>query len=270
MSHRPAPRKLLTALLIAAVAAAPWVMLPARTAAAQDLGPLDKPVSPELVKRLEKISRAGLNETPHFQSAPLKTVQDDQAGTDGAPLVLYVGADYCPFCAALRWPLAIALMRFGDLRGLLYMRSSGRDVFPNTATFSFSKTQLSSGLLRFQTVEIEDRDGKPLQKPTDAQLKTFMRFDIQPYTQYPGAIPFLDLGGRYLAIGSPFSPDSLQGLDWQQIVQQLERGGNPAWQDIMGEADILTAAMCTLTRQQPNGVCMAPAVKAAAGHLPHE
>jgi hypothetical protein len=269
MSYRPALPKLLGVLLFAALGAAPWSMFPARTAAAQDLGPLGKAVPTELVERLEKISRAGLSETPHFQMVPLKAIQDEQAATSGAPLVLYVGAGFCPFCAVLRWPLAIALMRFGDLEGLIYTRSSGRDVFPNTATFSFEKARFHSALLRLEAVELQDRDGKPLQKLTDAERKTFMQFDTHPYTQYPGSIPFLYLGGRFVAIGSPFSPEPLQGLDWQQILQQLERGGNQAWQDIMGEADILTAAMCTLTQQQPMSVCAAPAIKAAAGHLPH-
>ena len=34
---------------------------------------------------------------------------------DGKPKVLYVGAEYCPFCAAERWPMVVALSRFGTL-----------------------------------------------------------------------------------------------------------------------------------------------------------
>ena len=33
---------------------------------------------------------------------------------NGTPEVLYMGADYCPFCAATRWGLVLALMRFGN------------------------------------------------------------------------------------------------------------------------------------------------------------
>ena len=37
---------------------------------------------------------------------------------DGKPEVLYVGAEYCPFCAAERWPVVVALSRFGTWSGL--------------------------------------------------------------------------------------------------------------------------------------------------------
>ena len=38
--------------------------------------------------------------------------------SDGAPEVLYIGAEYCPFCAVERWPLVVALSRFGTFAGL--------------------------------------------------------------------------------------------------------------------------------------------------------
>src|SRR5438876_6623085 len=42
----------------------------------------------------------------------------------GKPVVLYVGAQYCPFCAAERWALVLALSRFGHWAGLRPMRST--------------------------------------------------------------------------------------------------------------------------------------------------
>lgn len=262
-------RRFTTLALAAALAI---VMLGAalapRSASADDLGPLDQPVTADLMASLHKISEKGLTQTPDFGSAPLVSIDDDQAPATGAPLVLYIGAGFCPYCAALRWPLALALMRFGDLSGLRYARSAGKDVFPNTATFSFHTAQFKSDLIEFQSVELQDRDGKKLQQPSVLQRSMFARFDKQPYTQYPGGIPFLYMGGRYLRLGSPFSPESLQDLDWKQIAQRLEQGNNAAWQDIMGEADLLTAALCVVTHQKPASVCTASAIKAAAMHLP--
>lgn len=240
-----------------------------RSASADDLGPLNQPVTADLMASLHKASEKGLTQTPDFNSAPLVRIDDDdQAPASGAPLVLYIGAGFCPYCAALRWPLALALMRFGELSGLRYARSSGKDVFPNTATFSFHAAQFKSDLIDFQSVELEDREGKKLQQPSTLQRTMFAHFDKQPYTQYPGGIPFLYMGGRYLQLGSPFSPESLQELDWKQIAQRLEQGNNAAWQDIMSEADVLTAALCVVTRQKPAAVCTAAAIKAAAMHLP--
>jgi hypothetical protein len=229
---------------------------------------LEQPVPPNFLQRLEKVSRAGLTQRPRFERAPLKTVDPDAgaataAATDAArPLVLYIGADFCPYCAVLRWPLAITLMRFGDLSGLRYTRSSARDVFPSTATFSFVDSKLDSRLIELQAVELQDREGKPLEKPSDAQRSVFLKLNPG------GSIPFLYLGGKYVEVGSPFSPQPMQGLDWDQIVERLEQGGNAVWQDVIGDANVLTAAVCSLTNQQPSDVCAAPGIEAAAQRLP--
>ena len=37
---------------------------------------------------------------------------------NGLPRIFYAGAEYCPFCAAERWPLVVALSRFGTFTGL--------------------------------------------------------------------------------------------------------------------------------------------------------
>ena len=56
---------------------------------------------------------------------------------NGKPEVLYIGADYCPFCAVTRWGLILALMRFGNFTKLHYMTSSASDSYPSTPTFTF-------------------------------------------------------------------------------------------------------------------------------------
>jgi len=267
--HRRLILSIAAAVLVGAIGiTAAWLLTTERSAAGEDLGPLDQPVAVELVARLQKISEQGLTEIPHFDNAAMKAIDGEPARPGGAPLVVYVGADFCPYCAALRWPLTLTLMRFGDLSGLRYTRSNGRDVYPNTATFTFASTHLESELIDFEETELEDRDRKALQKLDSPAQALFERFDKKPYTEYPGSIPFLYLGGKYLEIGSPFSPDALQGLDWEEIAARLESGNNAAWQDIMSEADLLTAALCTLTQDKPDDVCTAPAIKAAAGQLP--
>src|SRR5260370_29484940 len=47
---------------------------------------------------------------------PLKSVQGSPPvlnGPTGKPEFLYIGAEYCPFCAAQRWAMVVALSRFG-------------------------------------------------------------------------------------------------------------------------------------------------------------
>ncbi len=234
----------------------------AQESASANLGPVDQKVSPILLAELRNIAKESLKQTPHFGQVPLKAIEDKQAPAGSQPLVLYIGADYCPFCAGVRWPLVLALMRFGDLSDLRYTRSATRDVFPDTATFSFVDASYKSDYIRLEAVEIQDRNGKPLEKPTAAQRETFTRYNDQ------GSIPFIYLGGRYVEIGAPFSPGVFKGMDWQQVAQQLGQGGNAAWQDVVSAADVLTAGICELTKGEPADVCKAPGVAAATARLP--
>jgi hypothetical protein len=77
----------------------------------------------------------------------------------GKPEVLYVGAGFCPYCAALRWPLIVALSRFGSFSGLTPDRSaitagSGqREPYPATPTWTFHGSSYASKYLVFTPVE---------------------------------------------------------------------------------------------------------------------
>ena len=69
------------------------------------------------------------------------------------PEILYVGADYCPYCAITRWGLIIAMLRFGNFSNLHYTASNSTDVFSNSATFSFYNATYQSGYISFVGVE---------------------------------------------------------------------------------------------------------------------
>ena len=43
---------------------------------------------------------------------------------NGKPEVFYLGAEYCPYCAAERWAMIVALSRFGTFSGLSTVHSS--------------------------------------------------------------------------------------------------------------------------------------------------
>ena len=49
---------------------------------------------------------------------PPKTIDAPALTQDGKPRIVYVGAEYCPFCASERWPLVVALSRFGTWNNL--------------------------------------------------------------------------------------------------------------------------------------------------------
>jgi hypothetical protein len=192
----------------------------------------------------------------------------------GKPIVVYVGAEYCPYCAAQRWAMVVALSRFGTFTGLGATHSSSTDVFPDTPTFTFHGASFASGSLSFDAVETETNIPSAsggytaLDTPTAQEREVLQRWDVERYTgTTQGAIPFLDVGGRYVLAGSSFSPQLLQGLTMAQIAQHLRDPGDPVARAILGSANLVTAAICQATGGTPASVCTSAGVVAAKGRL---
>lgn len=230
-------------------------------------GKLGSTVNADLMQTLNTVSRQSLARKLEPAAVSLQPVSGPTLGS-AKPVVLYIGADFCPYCAALRWPLVVALLRFGNFDGLRYMRSSSNDVYPNTVTFSFHGAQYHSDYLQFEAVDLADRSGQPLSRPSDAQQTIFQQFDAAPYTRTPGAIPFLYLGGRYIEIGAPISTAALSSLSWQNVARQLRAGQSALSNQIISAANVYSAAVCDLTGGKPANVCNSPAIEAARNKLP--
>jgi len=187
-------------------------------------------------------------------------------GADGKPLITYIGAEYCPFCAAERWSLAVALSRFGTFSNLSGTHSSDSDEFPDTQTLSFYGSSYSSPYIDFQPVEEATNqpvgDGyQTLQTPTAAQSALVAKYDPQ------GSIPFLDIANRYLITGSSFSPQVLQGLSRSQIAADLSDPDSAVAQAIDGTANDITAAVAAVTGNQPSSVGSSATIAAIAQKL---
>ena len=157
---------------------------------------------------------------------------------DGKVGIVYVSADYCPYCAVNRWGLVMALMRFGNFTGLRYMESGSKDVYPDTATFTFSNASYSSGSIYLDAVETGDINGKPLNAPDALQTALLTKYDS------PGSIPFTVFGNRSTLVGAMVSPQALQGSSWAQIIAQLNNTSSPTSQALIGSANIFTAYIC--------------------------
>ena len=71
------------------------------------------------------------------QSNPWTPLHGASGLNTSPPELLYVGADYCPYCAFERWSTINALSRFGKADNLSLMKSSSTDVYPSTSTFSY-------------------------------------------------------------------------------------------------------------------------------------
>lgn len=177
-------------------------------------------------------------------------------GPAGRPEVFYFGAEYCPYCAAERWPIIVALSRFGTFSGLKTTSSSSSDVYPNTPTFTFHSATYTSRYVDFQSVETTDRDRKPLESPTAAQQALVSRYDTS------GSIPFVDFGNKYALSGATYLPDVLSGMSWQAVADSLAQPDSAQAKAILGSANLITAAVCRMTADQPATVCTSAAIQA--------
>jgi thiol-disulfide isomerase/thioredoxin len=230
------------------------------------------------------LDAVGSGPTGANKIGPLVPVANAPALTQGGkPEVLYVGAEYCPYCAAERWAMTVALSRFGTFSGLHFTHSSSTDAYSNTPTLTFYKSSYTSKYLSFTPVEWFNRNGNgtsdTLQPPTATQMAIFQKYDAAPYvpSTSAGSFPFVDLGNKYLIVGAQFLPSvfgtqstpttALLGISWAQVAKGLQSSKNPIAQNVLGAANMMTAGLCKLTNNQPANVCSSAAVTAGASGL---
>ncbi len=209
---------------------------------------------------LNSVGTGDVSTLPKGISAPALT-------KDGKPHVVYIGAEYCPYCAAERWAMVIALSRFGQFKNLGQTNSASQDVYPSTPTFSFHGATYTSKYLVFNGVETSSNQPEgsgyaPLDTLTSEQQTLMSTYDAAPYVSASaaGSIPFVDFGGKYLISGASFDPAVLQGKTADQIASALSDSSSPIAKSVVGAANAMTAAICKLTANQPANVCT-PAIK---------
>jgi hypothetical protein len=176
----------------------------------------------------------------------------------GKAEVLYVGAEYCPFCAAERWPMVMALSKFGTFTNLVTTKSSATDTNPNTPTFTFVGSTYTSPYLTFVPVETLDRNSKPLQTPTAAEQKLLTTYDAPPYvSSQAGSIPFVLIGNKFVVSGTEYDGSAIAGKSVGDAATYLTSASNPTSRAAEAVAGRLIGAICKLTGDQPASVCSA-------------
>lgn len=179
---------------------------------------------------------------------PLQTVRrpGPVLSIGGKPAIVFVGEESCPFCAAERWPLVVALSHFGTWSDLGVTRSSATDVFPNTATLSFRTVGFRSSQLTLRTTELADNLGRQLQPLTPLDATLIRAYDVPPYVNsadQSGSVPFLDIANRYILAGAQYDPQILAGLSQAQIASQLRNPASPVAKAIDASANLIIAAI---------------------------
>ena len=240
--------------------------------------------SPAVVRDLTDIPTAEFNKigvkspaTP--VSGPTKLVNQPvltEATANGKlPEVFYLGAEYCPFCAAERWGTIIALSRFGTWSDLGNTASYSGDQYPNTPTFTFVKAHYSSKYVAFSSVEeyanylnAAKSYYALLQNPTASDDALWKKYDSHTYMPAlsvadNGAIPFVYYGGKYESSGAAFTPELLASQSRNSIAAGLSNTSSPITEAIISAANYQSAALCAMTGGKPGSVCASTGVKAA-------
>ena len=139
---------------------------------------------------------------------------------------------------------------------------------PNTQSLSFHGATFTSSTLSFTGYETTDRDRKPLDSLTAADEALLTKYD-SPYVSKAsaGSIPFVDIGGKWMISGASFDPDVLKGKTHEEIATAMGDPTTDIAKAVDGTANIITAALCTLTKDAPATVCASPGVKAADANL---
>ncbi|HEX5189949.1 MAG TPA: DUF929 family protein [Streptosporangiaceae bacterium] len=195
---------------------------------------------------------------------PIKPVTGKALTASGKPEMLYIGAEYCPYCAAMRWSMAVALSKFGTFGPLKGIHSSSTDVYPNTPTLTFYKQQYASPYLTFTAVENLTVQKKPLQQVSTSQRALWTQYGT---TNGSVGYPFIDFGNKVALTGPLYVPTVLHGLTWSQIASKLKNPNDPVAQAVDGGANYVTASICKMTGDKPGSACSAPQVKSIEANL---
>ncbi|MDE1828509.1 MAG: DUF929 family protein [Candidatus Micrarchaeota archaeon] len=197
------------------------------------------------------LAQVGIGASGNF---PSKTTKAPLA-INGKPAIIYIGSEYCPYCATERWPMIIALSRFGTFSNLHYMTSSPTDVAPSTPTFTFYNSTYQSSYITFISREMQTNMMVNGTYPT-LQTLNATENNMIATLDVGGGIPFINFANTSVLSGATYSPLILQGMNWSQIMAQIYISNSTISQSILGSANLLTAQICKATNNTPANVCM--------------
>lgn len=192
----------------------------------------------------------------------------------GKPELVFVGDEFCPYCAAERWALVAALSRFGKFEVLNGAQSGPDDVFAATPTFTFDGSRYTS---RYLTATLVEHYGEQknssgtayalLHRLTKGERALMAKYDTQSPATPGGLVPFVDIGNLATVAGGEYSPAVFQQLSVTQVATGLSDAKDPVTQAIVATANYLSAAICRADGQAPAGVCRSKGVTTAAKAL---
>jgi hypothetical protein len=226
------------------------------------------PASSAVSQAIASVATSSLSAQPDLSKVsgpPSALTSPALKGSNGLPQVFYVGAEWCPNCGATRWPLAVALSRFGTFSGISTSYSSSTDSPAHIPTLSFRNASYKSSYINFNGKEQVDGNNKPLQNLTTAENAVFEQYGGTT----PGSpgYPFIDFGGKWRQNGTSFDPAVLSGMTPDQVAASMTNATSKQGAAIQASADVYTAEICDMTGGKPTNVCTSTGVVTATTAL---
>ena len=129
---------------------------------------------------------------------------------DGKPRIVYMGAEYCPYCATERWAMVNALSRFGTFSNLKITTSAAvtsqgsPEVVPEHADVLVPRLEVQERLHRVRAGRAAGQlaTSRSRRRPP-SRTTSLTKYDVPPYVgRRAGAIPFIDFANQYVISGA--------------------------------------------------------------------
>ncbi len=264
-------RRIVTVSIVVAIIAVVVVLTLVVEASQNDPGAkyIGLPVSTSVLQAMTGVNDSTLSTigVPSGVTPPA-AVTGPALTVGGKPEVLYVGGDFCPYCAVERWSLIIALSHFGSFSGLEYMQSSSGDINANTPTFTFSNSTYTSQYIAFLPIEEFNRATSTITTLNSVETSLVSSYDsCGGSSSGSGGIPFVDIANSWAVNCGAQTTIDIGGMNWTAVASVLNNPNNNIAQQLDGTANTLITAICKVDGGQPTSVCSQSYADVTLGYL---
>ena len=215
------------------------------------------PVPAAQVAKLTSVPQTTLASAPTnvLVVSPQK-INDPALVSDGKPELLFIGAEFCPICAAERWPMYVALSKFGTFSpppGKIH--SAVRDGDLADADLLRDDVHQPVSDLHLGGDHDQPTRWRLLRAPRDADrgpaealVGAHQRTPSRSWTS----------GGSRILTSAQYNPGDLSGVSFDNIVSDIGDNSTVVGADVDAAANVLIKTICSsLTGNKPADVCSA-------------
>jgi hypothetical protein len=139
--------------------------------------------------------------------------------SNGAPVVFFYGATWCPYCSASSWAIYKALSEYGTVSGASLYHSSLTDIYPGTPEVILAGVSLGTKNGHGPGVDFQAAEDTT---NVDGSYPGTSSCTQQAYvSSYAGGIPFLVVNGQYVHLGTLIDPANLASWNWSNSGNSL-------------------------------------------------